>query len=612
MLYNILYDVALKGGFRVKKFLVALTLCLITAAVIVFFPRTIEHGVIVDQSPASVNLLISGKLKNFKGSTKFPNLTVVNFKYNLLKAYSFQEVSAISDRIMVKDEFQYDLETAGMTSVSGKASFYEIGKSEDISVTSGKDIIVGKSNVKSFKDKNGQLKTFLIFPIDYSSMRVGLSNSGFSSVYHDKVQIKVSSAAKLYSVRENLSEDIPKNTVIILNRVDKSLRLTVNGSTRTFNDRLYLKGDELTIQTIKRGGESFNPTYSGVLEFNILQNGMCVVNEVDLEDYLRKVVPSEMPSSGGVEALKCQAVAARTYAISDMLTNRFANLGFYVDDSTKSQVYNNIPMHPLSTEAVNATKGMILTYNGSPIDAKYYSTSAGTGEEYKYIWFNPDGSSDDKPYIAVNNYLTPKQELPKSEEDWLNFYKNTSIQAIDSSYPYFRWRVEYSSEGFSTALNKTLKSLYSGERSKNFITIYEKTKEVKTLPELKELQDIKILKRGSGGIVVELSYIFSNATVNVKSDSYIRSSIKCNEDYTNESTALVRHKGTPLTDVGSLPSAFFSVEKKANKFIIFGGGFGHGAGMSQYGAIELSKKGMKFNDILNTFYKDVKIEKVYK
>jgi stage II sporulation protein D len=594
-----------------KKLLTTFMIVLIIAALIILFPRSVEHGVVVEQTHTSISLLVNGKTKSYKALTSLSRLTVVNFKYNLLKAYDFKEVSPISDRVMIKGESQYDLENLGKTNLSGKANFYEVDKSNNITTSNNKSVIVGKTNLKYFKDKSGYLKTFLVFPIDYSSMRVGLSNTSFSSVYHDKIQIRSDSTAKLYSLRENLSLDIPKNTVVIVEREGYDLKLTVNNKTTVFKNRIYLKGDALTVQTIKRGSDSFTPTYSGVLEFNVFENGICVINEIDLEGYLRKVVPSEMPSSGGVESLKCQAIAARTYAISDMIINRFANLGFYVDDSTKSQVYNNTPMQVLSTEAVNTTKGMIMTHNGTPIDAKYYSTSAGTGVDYKDVWFNPDGSTDDRPYIALNNYLTPKQELPKSEEQWLSFYKNTSIKAIDSDYPYFRWKVEYSNAGFTTALNKTLKSLYAGERSKSYLTIFENSKEVKALPELKELQDIKILGRGAGGIVMEISYIFSNATVNVISDSYIRGSIKCNKDFTNEPTALVRHKGSPLTNVGSLPSAFFSVEKVDGKFILFGGGFGHGAGMSQYGAIELSKKGLKYEEILNTFYKNVKLENVY-
>ncbi|ERI94514.1 SpoIID/LytB domain protein [Clostridiales bacterium oral taxon 876 str. F0540] len=597
-----------------KKIVVALITFLIIILGILFFPRSVEQGIVTSHNGDSITMLVNGKVKVYKTSENFPKLTVVDFKYNLLKAFNFKVITPITDRVMVKNTGNYDLESLGTTNLSSKTYYYIVDKDNNIKPSESKSLIIGKNNLKSFKTKNGELKTFFIYPIDYSNMRVGISTTGFSSVYHNKVQIKTLEPSKLYSVRESLNVDLPKDSVILLEKDGSNIKLTVNNKTTVYKNRLYIKGNSIDIQSIKRGSGSstFSPSYSGVLEFSTFDNGIYVVNDVNLEDYLKKVVPSEMPLSGGVEALKCQAVAARTYAISDMINNRYASLGFYVDDSTRSQVYNNIPMQPLATEAVDATKGIIMTYEGTPIDAKYYSTSAGTGVNYSDVWFNADGTSDNRPYIANNNYLIPKIELPKNEESWLNFYKNTSIKAIDSDYPYFRWKVEYSTAGLTTALNKTLKSLYSGETSKKYLTIYQNSKQTNTLPELKELQDIKVVKRGENGIAIEISFIFSNATVNVKGDSYIRSSIKCSQEYTNEATKLTRFKGDPLTNVGSLPSSFFSCEKKDGKFTLYGGGFGHGAGMSQYGAIELSKKGIKYADILNLFYKDVKIEKVIK
>lgn len=594
------------------KKLIMIDIILLIIAIIIFFPRSIEHGVVVKSTSDAITVIVNDKGKTFSASNiNFPNLTVVNFKYNLLKAFSFRTVAPVEDRIMIKSSTHYDLEKSGSINLSEKANYYSIDKNNNITLGSSKDIIVGKSNVKSFKDKKGNLKTFLITPIDYSTMRVGLSTTGFSSTFHKSSIIKCSEPAKLYSMRENLSIDLPRDSIVNIEPQGKDLKVTVNGTSSLYKNRIYLSGNSMTLKSIKRGDPGFYPTYSGVLEFNVLDEGMTVINEVNIENYLTKVVPSEMPSSGGIEALKCQAIAARTYAISDMTANRFAGLGFHVDDSTKSQVYNNIEQNDLATEAVVSTKGIIMTYKNMPIDAKYYSTSAGTGVDYKDVWFNADGTSDNRPYITTNNYLTPKKELPKSEEEWLNFFKDTDIKAIDSDYPYFRWKVQYSTAGLTTALNKTLKSLYSVEKYRDYITVYENSKIVKELPLLQDLQNIKIIKRGAGGIAIEVSFIFSNATVNVRGDSYIRGSIKCSEQYTNEKTTLVRHKGKALDNVGSLPSAFFSVEKKDDGFILYGGGFGHGAGMSQYGAIELSKKGMKYEDILNTFYKNIKIESIY-
>jgi len=594
-----------------KKLLAVLLLILSVIIGVIFFPRTVENGVVIGKTSDYITILIDGKIKNYKTTAAYPKFTVVNFKYNLFKVYGFKVLNPINDRVMLKSNYYYDLEALGKTALASKTYYYSVDTENNIKISDSKEVIVGKANVKSYKNRKGDLKTFIVFPVDFTSMRVGLSTTNFTSVFHSEIQIKTVSEAKLYSKRDNLSIDLPKNSTLKISSDGTNLNLLLDNKKTVFKNRIYISGSSLTVLSIKRGSTPFTPTYSGILEFNNLDSGMTVINEVALDDYLKKVVPSEMPLSGGLEALKCQAIAARTYAISDMISNRFAEQGFYVDDSTRSQVYNNYPMQALSSEAVNETKGMIMTYEGKPIDAKYYSTSSGTGEDYKNIWFKSDGSSESRPYLLVNNYMRPIKELPKTEAAWLNFYKNNTIKAIDSDYPYFRWRIEYSETGITNMLNKTLKSLKEGNSSKNFVDIYENSKVIVKLPQLEKLQDIKILKRGEGGIAIEISYIFSNATVNVRGDSYIRSSIKCNKDYTNEETAIIRLKGDPLTNVGSMPSSFFSVEKKDGKFTIYGGGFGHGAGMSQFGAIELSKNGAKYEDILNTFYKNIKIDKLY-
>ncbi|MGL4970883.1 MAG: SpoIID/LytB domain-containing protein, partial [Cetobacterium sp.] len=111
-----------------------------------------------------------------------------------------------------------------------------------------------------------------------------------------------------------------------------------------------------------------------------------LINEIDIEDYLLQVVPSEMPKSFGLEALKVQAVAARTYAAKDILRNRYAKLGFHILDSTQSQVYNNLDENELATGAVKSTKGLILVHENKPIDAKYYSTSSGFNSNAHNVW----------------------------------------------------------------------------------------------------------------------------------------------------------------------------------------------------------------------------------
>jgi stage II sporulation protein D len=127
--------------------------------------------------------------------------------------------------------------------------------------------------------------------------------------------------------------------------------------------------------------------YRGRLEVFSNPNGaLTVVNVVGLEDYVRGVVPNELsPSYGTIEALKAQAVAARTYAVKNR--NQFASQGFDLLPTTRSQVYGGLSTeHPLSTRAVDETQGMVATYKGEPINALYTSTCGGRTEHVENIF----------------------------------------------------------------------------------------------------------------------------------------------------------------------------------------------------------------------------------
>lgn len=592
-----------------KKNLVIVITIIIILLIAALVPISTEHAVFIGSDQNYSSFYVDGKLKKIKKSLNLPLYSVVDYKHNFFKYYEFETIKPISERVMIKVSSAYELESSGSKSLSKRANYYVIDKNNKLAPGSSKALIIGKDNVRSFSDKKGELKTFLIYPMNYTSMRVGISTTGFSSINFDKTTIKCMTDSEVYSKQEHFSMKVPKDTMVSIENDGKKIKLTINDVTKYLSSRLYLSGKSMYINAIVRGTPPFVPSYDGVLEFYPENKGFLIINEINLEDYLCKVVPSEMPISGGIEALKCQAVAARTYAISDMLQSRFASQGFYVDDSTQSQVYNNTPLQSLSTKAVRDTKGIILTYNDKPIDAKYYSTSCGSGVNSKDIWFNPDGTGDNAPYLVTHDYLAGGTPLPKDEAQWLKFYKDTKIKAIDSVSPYFRWNIIFTPEALTKTLNKSLESIYDSR--KEYMTILVNGKAADKLPELKDLKDIKILDRSDGGNVKEISFIFENATVNVKADYNIRGALRCSKNYAGETIPINRYKFSPLTNGGYLPSSFFSIDKVSGNYIIYGGGYGHGVGMSQYGAMELSKKGMKYTDIINTYYKDVTFEKIY-
>src|SRR5215213_5470368 len=128
--------------------------------------------------------------------------------------------------------------------------------------------------------------------------------------------------------------------------------------------------------------------YRGRIEvFTNLRGTLTVVNELGLEDYVRGVVANELSPGGypAIEALKAQAIAARTYALKNR--GQFMSQGFDILPTTRSQVYRGLTSeNPLSTRAVDETRGMIATYNGEPINALYTSTCGGRTEDSEKIF----------------------------------------------------------------------------------------------------------------------------------------------------------------------------------------------------------------------------------
>ena len=126
--------------------------------------------------------------------------------------------------------------------------------------------------------------------------------------------------------------------------------------------------------------------YRGILEIRRTPSGrLTVINELDLEEYLYGVLKMEVDPRWPAEALKAQAVAARTLAIYNL--GRYQSEGYDVRATTDTQVYGGVSAEdPLTTAAVELTRGEILVYQGRPILAVYHSDSGGVTESSEYVW----------------------------------------------------------------------------------------------------------------------------------------------------------------------------------------------------------------------------------
>ena len=314
---------------------------------------------------------------------------------------------------------------------------------------------------------------------------------------------------------------------------------------------------------------SLTPVYSGSLEIKGTPEGLVLVNDLFLEDYLTKVVPSEMPPSYEKEALKAQAVCARTYAYRQIQGNTYSQYGAHVDDSTNFQVYNNTSANDKSTQAVKETYGKMLFYEDKPIEAFYFSTSCGRTADAG-VWGTDSGKY---PYLRAVEVKEGGKSLGKEDNDGFESYiKREDVIAYDTSYPMFRWQTDLPADVASAQI--------SGAG---------------------QIQDMTVTDRGPGGIAGELTVTGSDGTVTIKGQSAIRSALG------NPSLIITKKDGGTMTGSATLPSAFIAIEKRTGEdgslsFHIYGGGFGHGVGMSQNGAQGMAKTGKGYKQILDFFY----------
>ncbi|MCI5648888.1 MAG: SpoIID/LytB domain-containing protein [Fusicatenibacter sp.] len=324
---------------------------------------------------------------------------------------------------------------------------------------------------------------------------------------------------------------------------------------------------------------SGTPVYEGTLDIYRTENGMILVNELDLETYLRYVVPSEMPASYEEEALKAQAVCARTYAWKQILEEDLSKYHAHVDDSVSYQVYHNLDPKPSTDEAVKATEGEIMTCDGEPITAYFFSTSCGFTSTDE-VWNGKAGESFLKS-VYVGDGDEEQDQADKTEEAFASFIKSKDENNLEVEDAWYRWNV-------------TLPSDVIRER------LLDQT--------IGEITGMSIQKRSDGGAVEQLRITGTNGTTVIENEYQIRQLLSV------KGYAVAKNDGNVTKEMNLLPSAYFlvtPVEKdgKISAFTFWGGGYGHGVGMSQNGANHLAAQGYSYREILSYFYQNIELTK---
>ena len=184
--------------------------------------------------------------------------------------------------------------------------------------------------------------------------------------------------------------------------------------------------------------------YRGHIEVFANPRGLLtVVNVLGLEDYVRGVVANELSPGGypAIEALKAQAIAARTYALRNR--GQYASQGYDLLPTTRSQVYRGLTSEqPLSTRAVDETRGLVATYNGEPINALYTSTCGGRTEDAENI-FNEavpylrgrECSLEGRSAVATFTIKTSREAAELREEKNLPLAREVAMLVVTNFSP---------------------------------------------------------------------------------------------------------------------------------------------------------------------------------
>ncbi len=312
--------------------------------------------------------------------------------------------------------------------------------------------------------------------------------------------------------------------------------------------------------------------YLGTMEF-VIENGSIVrpINTLPLEDYLKGVVPYEMMASWNKEALKAQAVAARTYADRDKYR--------LIDDTISFQVYGGYDWYPNSTMAVEETKNQVLTYQGKLIDALYSASNGGMTESNANVW---NGTP-----LA---YFPIKQDPYDIKVSWNINLKKSQVNtgSLDLSNPQIWWTStkEADSTLIANIKNWMLQNGYANYDIK-----------IITVPAFSFSAD-----RTSGGRVkygsISLNFFLKDKTTG----SFVMENNKIKThtlSFTNVNATRLR----AMFGVNEMKSYLVTqYTDNGTAYSVAGLGNGHGVGMSQWGAKVMADKGLNYRDILNFYY----------
>ncbi len=386
--------------------------------------------------------------------------------------------------------------------------------------------------------------------VSAKTISIGLKFAGTSP---KETTVQNSSGFTLSTGGDSLAQ-IPQTTVLVSWSEDGTIQLI----DPTDGTVIYIHEDaslSLILTPADNGTVLIgNTEYHGAARFLRTDAGLTVINDVDIEDYLKGVVPGEMPSSWPTEALKAQAVCARNYAMTNW--NKFQQYGFNLDDSTQSQVYSGIKAEtPQTNKAVEETEGIYLKYNDQYANTFFFSSSGGHTENSENVW------------SAALPYLVGVEDPYDTSREW--------------TVPYTPDEIEEKLAGIGVNIG--------------------------------DVTDLEVIETSPSGRIIDLKIVGTDGIYHLKKEKSrslfnLRSNLFtiAKKGATPEPVSVVTAKGLEersisqpiLTSTGLIPVDVGI----PTEYIMTGTGYGHGVGMSQYGAKGMAEQGYNYEQILKHYF----------
>ena len=409
-------------------------------------------------------------------------------------------------------------------------------------------------------NKEPTISIGLVLPIDKQK-----SISIYSNIDDEKYEIK--------AVESNLSVNGQK-------RDQLSLEKTSNNST------FFL--EPITAGRGFHWQKKISISVKGSLRVMVISESLFIVNEIGLESYLMSVATSEMSGECPISLLEAQTIAARSWIIASE-EQKHKELGIDACNDDCCQRYQGTKNISDSAQlAVNKTRGIFVTYNDEICDTRYSKSCGGISENNENVWGdvpkeylrsifdNKRNNSIDLSYKneLQNWFLKPQESYCNNEHVNKNEIKKY-LGSVDEEREYFRWQISYS--------HKELTKIINDKLDESFDSI------VTLIP----------LKRGASGRITKLEISGKRKDSLHKLILYNEYDIRdaLHPKFLYSSAFIINANSNTLSD--------------EEKITLSGGGWGHGVGLCQIGALGMSLNGKSSKEILKHYFSSIKIERFY-